>query len=190
MNIESSSRDPQSSASASGADVCLSIISAMARNRVIGRDNDLPWRLPEDMQHFMRSTLGKPVIMGRKTYESMGKPLPGRCNIVVSRSLPPPAGVKIAKSLEQALQQAKAGCSGSGVDEYFVIGGAQLYAASLPLAQRLYLTWVHADVAGDTFFPKFDLAAWREVQRQDFPASAKRTYPFSIVTYERAPASR
>ena len=190
MNNENSSRDPQSTAASAGGTGVFSIISAMARNRVIGRGNGLPWRLPEDMRHFMRSTLGKPVIMGRKTYESMGQPLPGRCNIVVSRSLPPPVGVKIAKSLEQARQQAEAWCRGSGVDEYFVIGGAQLYAASLPLAQRLYLTWVHADVEGDTFFPKFDLAAWREVQRQDFPASAKRSYPFSIVTYERAPASR
>ncbi|MGI9292714.1 MAG: dihydrofolate reductase [Pseudomonadales bacterium] len=184
MNKSNPDLGPQTNAGSAG--LCLSLISAMASNRVIGRDNDLPWRLPEDMRHFMRTTLGKPVIMGRKTYESMGKPLPGRCNIVVSRSLAPPPGVQIAKSLEDALQQAEAECRDSSTDEYFIIGGAQLYAASLPLAQRLYLTWVHADVVGDTFFPEFDLDAWREVRREDFPASATRIYAFSIAIYERA----
>ncbi len=164
---------------------CLSLISAMASNRVIGRDNDLPWSLPEDMRHFMRTTLGKPVIMGRRTYESMGKPLPGRSNIVVSGSLAPTPGVQLVTSLEEALQQAQIDCSISGGTESFIIGGAQLYAASLPLAQRLYLTWVHAELEGDTFFPAFDLQAWRELQREEFPAAASRAYAFSVVIYER-----
>ena len=187
MDKLKSNVDPQTLASNTG--LCLSLICAVASNRVIGRDNDLPWRLPEDMRHFMHTTLGKPVIMGRRTYESMDQPLPRRCNIVVSRSLAPPSGVQIAKSLEEALQLAKVECSASGTNEYFVIGGSQLFAASLPLAQRLYLTWVHAEVEGDTFFPEFDLEAWRELQREDFSASANRPYAFSIVTYERAPLS-
>ncbi len=170
---------------ADGKSFCLSLISAMASNRVIGRDNDLPWSLPEDMRHFMRTTLGKPVIMGRRTYQSMDQPLPGRCNIVVSRSLKKIPGVQLAESLEEALQLAQIDCSNSGEAEYFVIGGAQLYAASLPLAQRLYLTWVHAEIDGDTFFPVFDLQAWHELQREEFPAAAKRAHAFSIVTYER-----
>lgn len=170
-------------------EMCVSLISAMASNRVIGRDNDLPWSLPEDMRHFMRTTLGKPVIMGRRTYESMGKPLPGRCNIVVSSSLAQPPGVQLAESLHEALHQAQAECSNNGVAECFVIGGAQLYAASLPIAQRLYITWVHAEIVGDTFFPEFDLQAWREVQREDFPLAEKRAHAFSVVIYERADAS-
>lgn len=187
MNKLDSDLDPSKFTSNTG--LCLSLISAMASNRVIGRDNDLPWSLPEDMRHFMHITLGKPVIMGRRTYESMGKPLPGRCNIVVSRSMARPPGVQLAKSLEEALQQAQADCNRNGLSEYFVIGGAELYAASLPLAQRLYLTRVHADVAGDTFFPEFDLHAWREVQREDFPAAVNRAYAFSIITYERVTSS-
>lgn len=177
--------DPGAQQNAGNKAMCLSLISAMASNRVIGRDNDLPWSLPEDMRHFMRTTLGKPVIMGRRTYESMGKPLPGRCNIVVSRSLAQPPGVQMAESLQEALQQAQLECNNSGAAECFIIGGAQLYAASLPLAQRLYLTWVHAEIAGDTFFPAFDLQAWREVQREEFPPAANRAHAFSIVIYER-----
>lgn len=164
---------------------CVSLIAAMASNRVIGRDNDLPWSLPEDMRHFMRTTLGKPVIMGRRTYQSMGKPLPGRCNIVVSRSLAPAPGVQIVETLGEALQQAQIDCNDSGETESFIIGGAQMYSASLPLARRLYLTWVHADIDGDTFFPAFDLQAWRELQREEFPAAANRAHAFSIVIYER-----
>lgn len=166
---------------------CLSLIAALARNRVIGRENDLPWRLPEDMRHFMRTTLGKPVIMGRNTYDSMGEPLPGRTNIVVSGRMAPLPGVYIAKTLDDALQRAQCQCVSDDADEYFVIGGARLYAASLPLAQRLYLTWVHAEVAGDTFFPQFDLSDWRELRREDSaPPADDRPYAFSIVVYERA----
>ncbi len=183
--MNKSTADSGAQQSAANKEMCLSLISAMATNRVIGRDNDLPWSLPEDMRHFMRTTLGKPVIMGRRTYESMGQPLPRRCNIVVSRSLAPPPGVQMAESLQDALHQARLDCSSSGETECFVIGGAQLYTASLPLAQRLYLTWVHAEIVGDTFFPEFDLHAWREVQREEFPTAANRTHPFSVVIYDR-----
>jgi dihydrofolate reductase len=134
-------------------------VVAVARNGVIGKDGALPWRYPEDMRHFKRVTLGHAVIMGRRTWESIGKPLVDRRNIVVSRAALP--GVEVVPTLEQALALAR-----TADDEPRVIGGAGLYAAALPLATRLYLTEVEREVEGDTFFPPFDRTAWRETERR------------------------
>jgi dihydrofolate reductase len=158
----------------------ISLIAAVSRNGVIGRDNDLPWRLPADLRYFKAVTLGKPVIMGRKNYASIGRVLPGRKNIIVTRD--PSfvvAGAIIAHSVEAALAQA------SPAEEVMVIGGAEIYRATLPLAQKLYITWVHAEIAGDVFFPAIDWAAWRENSREDHLADADHPYSFSFTVYER-----
>ena len=156
----------------------LSLIAAMANQRVIGRDNTLPWRLPEDLQHFKRTTLGKPVIMGRKTWESLGRPLPGRRNIVVSRNPDYlPVGGELVSSLEAAM------AATADVDEAFVIGGADLYRQALPLAQRIYLTEIAGDYAGDAHFPEFAAADWREVSREAYTSSDGIVYAF--VLYQR-----
>ncbi|MFO7552544.1 MAG: dihydrofolate reductase [Haliea sp.] len=162
---------------------------AMAANGVIGRDNGLPWHLPGDLRHFKRTTLGKPIIMGRKTFESIGRPLPGRPNIVISRRDNWSAeGVAVAASLEAALDSAQALAAASGAEELVVIGGAQIYAAALPLASRLYVTEVHAEVAGDTWFPPLNPAAWREIAREEHAATSDNPYPYAFVVYERAEA--
>jgi dihydrofolate reductase len=151
----------------------VSLIAALARNRVIGAGNRLPWHLPEDLKHFKRLTMGAPVIMGRKTHESIGKPLPGRRNIVVTRR--PGArwdGCETAASLEAALALA------GDVPEVFVIGGAELYAAALPRADRMHLTLLDADYEGDARFPDFDPGDWRETARE--PGAG-----FAFVTCER-----
>lgn len=164
----------------------VSLIWAMARNRVIGRGNTLPWRLHTDMRHFMRTTLGKPVIMGRKTFESMDAALPGRTNIVLSRDVNyRAAGAAVVPTLDAALDVAAAQCEVDGQEEIFVIGGSAIYAMALPGADRLYLTEVHADVEGDTYFPEFDRSAWREVSRRDVPAGDRDVYPCSILVLER-----
>ncbi len=156
----------------------LSLIAAMANERVIGRDNTLPWRLPEDLQHFKRTTLGKPVIMGRKTWESLGRPLPGRRNIVVSRNPDYlPVGGELVSSLEAAM------AATADVEEAFVIGGADLYRQALPLAQRIYLTEIAGDYAGDAHFPEFAAADWREVSREAHTSSDGIAYAF--VLYQR-----
>jgi dihydrofolate reductase len=138
----------------------ISIISALAKNRVIGINNTLPWRLPEDLKYFKALTLGHHILMGRKTWESIGKPLPGRTTVIITRgNYPAPEGVKIAHSLQEAI----AAC---GTDEeIFFVGGAELYAQALPLADRLYLTEIQADVEGDAWFPEYDPAQWRESSR-------------------------
>lgn len=164
----------------------LALIWAMARNRTIGRNNALPWHLPEDLKYFKRVTLGKPVIMGRKTWESIGRPLPGRTNIVISRDAGFQAeGVRVVQTLEQALALAEKICLIDGADEAVVIGGAQIYALALPLADRLYLTQVHADVEGDAHFPPLDLAQWHEVGREDFAAHGPNPYDYSFLILER-----
>lgn len=163
------------------------IIVAMSRNRVIGRNNKLPWYLPEDLRYFKQVTLGKPVIMGRATFESIGRPLPGRLNIVVSRQpdLALPVGVRLAASLAQAYSIAAAQAEIDGVDEIMLIGGGQLYAAALADADRLYITQVHADIEGDAWFPALPLDQWQEVARRDFAADEKNPYPYSLVVYDR-----
>lgn len=157
----------------------VSVIAAVAANGVIGAGNALPWRLPEDLKHFRAATLGHPVIMGRKTFESIGRPLPGRRNIVVTRNAEyQAAGCETAASLAAAL----AACAGT--DEVFVIGGAELYAAALPLAQRLYLTEIRAAFDGDARFPDFDRGAWRETAREHHRSAGGIDFDFTL--YARA----
>jgi len=159
----------------------LSIIAALADNRVIGLDNRLPWHLPADLAHFKRLTMGKPIIMGRKTWESLPGLLPHRTHVVVSRDPAyEVAGGFVVHSLDEAFEFA------GDVDEMLVVGGAELYAQALPRAARLYLTYVHARIDGDTFFPAFDPAAWREVARERHEPDERNRYAFSFVTLERA----
>lgn len=161
--------------------VRLALIAAVAHNGVIGRGGELPWRIPADLKYFKAITMGKPMIMGRRTFESIGKALPGRANIVVTRSADFSADdVEVAGNLDQALEIA----AGTGADEVMVIGGGEIYAAALPRADRLYLTEVHIDAAGDVRFPAFDRAQWRELARDDHAAAGDNP-AFSFVTLER-----
>lgn len=138
----------------------VSLIVAMTPERVIGRDNGLPWHLSADLQHFKATTMGKPIVMGRNTYESIGRALPGRQNIVVTRNKTFSAdGVTVAHSLDAAVRAA------GDVPEVMIIGGAELYTAAMPLADRLYLTHIQTSIPGDTFFPNVDWEQWRMVQR-------------------------
>jgi dihydrofolate reductase len=153
------------------------LVAAVAANGVIGRNGQLPWHLPEDLKHFKRLTLGHPVIMGRRTWESLGRPLPGRDNIVVTRRAGYDApGAAVAASLEAAL----ALCAGESVA--FVIGGQQLFAESLPVAAGLAMTEIHRDYEGDTWFPPYDRSRWRESQREHHTASDGTQFDF--VLYE------
>lgn len=161
----------------------LTLIVARARNGVIGRDNQLPWRLPEDLAHFKRTTLGRPIVMGRKTWESIGRPLPGRRSLVVSRDTHYAApGAEVVRNLDEALARTAA------EPEVFVIGGAQLYAAAAPRAQRLILTQIDADFEGDAHFAAPDVELWQEVAREQHGPSAERPWGFDFVTYERRAA--
>jgi len=166
--------------------VRVSLIWAMADNGVIGLDNGLPWRLPVDMKHFMTTTLGKPVVMGRKTLESMKSPLPGRSNIVLTRD---PSwqrdGVQVVRDLPAAMALAEQQGLIDGVDEAMVIGGAEIYALALPIAERLYVTRVHAQPAGDVYFPPIDLTAWRLLSQQQHQADERHSASCSIEVYER-----
>ena len=157
----------------------ISLIVAMDRNRLIGRNGDLPWRLPNDLKHFKRATLGKTILMGRKTWDSLGRPLPERDNWVLTRD---PAfaapGTRVFHDLDAALQAA-AGA------ELMVIGGAELYRQALPKAQRLHLTEVDAELDGDTWFPEFDRAAWRVIAEEAHPADERHAWPYRFLTLER-----
>jgi dihydrofolate reductase len=161
----------------------LAAVVAMDRNRLIGADNGLPWRLPDDMGWFVEKTMGKPVIMGRKTYESIPakfRPLKGRHNIVLSRSRDYAApGATAVHSIAAALEAA------GDVPEIIIGGGATLYAQLLPQTSRLYLTLIDAEFAGDAFFPKLDWSAWRETFRQQHPADERHAYPFTWLILER-----
>ncbi|WP_256674182.1 MULTISPECIES: dihydrofolate reductase [Pseudomonas] len=162
----------------------LCLIAALADNRVIGRDNQLPWRLPADLKHFKALTLGKPIIMGRKTWDSLGRPLPGRLNLVVSR-LPglQLEGAEVFASLEAAIVRAEQWAHEQGVDELMLIGGAQLYQQALPLAARLYLTRVELSPEGDAWFPEFDAAAWHCTASETFaPLEQAPAYAFETWT--------
>lgn len=164
----------------------VSIIVAQASNRVIGRGNKLPWYLPEDLKYFKRVTRGKPIVMGRKTYESIGRPLPERTNIVITRNADWSAnGVQVVHSLQAALELAEQQSYIDGGDEVVVIGGADIYAQALPLAQRIYLTQVHADLCGDAHFPALSHRQWHEVAREDFTAVEPNPYDYSFTVLER-----
>jgi dihydrofolate reductase len=162
----------------------VSLLAAAAANGVIGRDNAMPWHLPEDLAHFKRLTLGHPVIMGRRTYESivaaLGRPLPGRTNIVLTRQPGYAApGCTVVGSLAAALEATRE------AREVFVIGGAEIYRLALPRADRVYLTRIDAAFEGDAFFPPLDPADWREVGREDHPPAGGRTFGFSFLRYDR-----
>lgn len=155
----------------------LVAVVAMARNGVIGRDNALPWRLPDDLRHFKALTWGKPILMGRRTFESLGRPLPGRLNLVLTRDRAWRAGgVTTVHSLAEALAAA------GSAPEIMVIGGAEVYALCWPATTCIELTEVHADIQGDARLDSFDRSAWREVAREDHAADARHAYPFSFVT--------
>ena len=157
----------------------------MARNGVIGNNQGLPWRLPEDMRFFMMTTTGKPVIMGRKTFESMKAPLPRRLNIVITRTQSyARQGVVVATSLEQALEIAGQYCALHGGDEIMVAGGSEIYRLALPVARRLYVTTIAADVSGDTSFPSVDWSRWRALWCREYLRLPAHDYDFSIAQWE------
>ncbi len=160
----------------------LSIIAAVADNGVIGRGNDLPWHLPADLKRFKRTTLGHHLLMGRKTFESIGRALPGRTTIVISRGAPKvPEGVLVAGSLGAAVELARA----AGDDEAFVAGGAEIFLAALERADRIYLTRVRGDVTGDRYFPELELEGWDLVSSERHPADERHAYPLEFECYER-----
>ncbi len=160
----------------------ISAVVAMAENRVIGKENRLPWHLPADLKYFKTLTLGKTILMGRKTHESIGRVLPGRRNLILTRN---PAlqvpGAQVVDSLSQALKIL------SPADELMIIGGAALYRELLPQIQRIYLTLVHARIEGDSYFPELNPSEWQELSREDHPADEKNAYSFSFVVLERTP---
>lgn len=163
----------------------LAMIAALAENRVIGLDNQMPWHLPADLKHFKAMTLGKPIIMGRKTWDSLGRPLPGRLNLVVSRQ--PDLrldGAEAFTSLDAALVRAEQWAREQGVDELMLIGGAQLYGQALSQAQRLYLTRIESDPEGDAFFPAFDEAEWERTDCQAHPAQGEAP-AYRFETWQR-----
>ncbi len=158
----------------------IALIAALSDNQVIGRDNRLPWHLPADLRHFKRLTLDKPIVMGRRTWESLPGLLPRRTHIVVTGNRDYRAdGCILVHSIEEALEAAAA------APEVMVIGGQTLYEQTLPLADRLYLTRVHVTLPGDAFFPGYDPGEWREVAREDHRADADNPYDYSFVTLER-----
>jgi dihydrofolate reductase len=159
----------------------ISLVVAHDRKRVIGANGDLPWRLPADLKHFRAITMGKPILMGRRTYESIGRPLPGRTNLIISKTPGfTAAGCLLFGDLDAALNHA-----GTLHDEVMVIGGAALYRATLAHAQHMYLTEVHAEVPGDVHFPDYDSSDWREIRREEFPADPQHPYPYAFVELER-----
>lgn len=164
----------------------LAIIVAQAQNRVIGINNKLPWHLPEDLKYFKQVTMGKPIIMGRKTFDSIKRPLPGRTNIVITRDATyQHDGVKVVHSLADACELAESICLIDGHDEAMVIGGAEIYAQALPETDRLYLTQVHADVEGDACFPEYQHMDWVEVGREDFSASEINPFDYSFIVLDK-----
>jgi len=159
----------------------ISIIVAASTNNVIGANGDLPWRLSADLKHFKAITMGKPIVMGRKTWDSIGRPLPGRQNIVITRQADFVAdGCDVVASTEEAI------AATAGADEIMVIGGSQVYSLFLPDAGRLYLTRVHAEIEGDAFFPEIDESAWRLVGNDSHSSDDRNAFDYSFRTYERA----
>ena len=160
----------------------VSLIVAVSSNGVIGRGGDLPWYLPADLKHFKRTTMGHHLIIGRRTWEEVGKPLPGRTMVVVTRIRRlAPEGAQVVRSVEQALELAAAD------DEPFIVGGSQIYTIALArdLVDRIYLTRIHAEVEGDAFFPEFDLDDWELISEEHHGADEKNEFPYSFLVYER-----
>ncbi|AJC80119.1 dihydrofolate reductase [Rhizobium etli bv. phaseoli str. IE4803] len=168
------------------ADIRRTIIAAVARNGTIGRDGDMPWRLSSDLKRFKALTLGKPVVMGRKTYDSIGKPLPGRPNVVISRqtAIDHP-DVNMAHSLPEAMDAADRLARETAADEICIIGGGQIYAQAINLADRLCITHVEADLDGDASFPEIDPDLWQAAETIAVPAGERDNYPTRYVVYER-----
>jgi dihydrofolate reductase len=166
--------------------VDIILIAAVAENGIIGRDNALPWRLKSDMQHFRRLTMGKPVVMGRKTFQSIGKPLAGRTTIVVSRDIAfATSGILAAASLDNALSAARGDALRRGCNAIVIAGGSDIYEQAMPLATRLAITEVHKRVAGDARFPAIDLKVWQEIARSAHDPAADDEVSFAFVTYAR-----
>ena len=164
----------------------ISLIVAVAENGVIGAKGGLPWRLSSDLKTFRRLTLGKPIIMGRRTFQSIGKPLDGRDNIVVTRDpFFEAAGVSTCASVSEALTLARVLATTRGADEIMIIGGADLYAATLEIADRIYLTRVHAEPEGDRHFPELNANDWLETAREDLPRTERDQFGATLLTYER-----
>ncbi len=158
----------------------ITLIAARARNGVIGRNNQMPWKIPGEQAYFKRMTMGNPILMGRNTWESIGRPLPGRRNIVVTRDHGYAAtGAEVARSLNEAISLA------GDAEQVFIIGGAQMYAEAMPRASRVLLTEIDADFDGDTLMPPLDRAQWRETSREDHPPTSDRAFGYSFVVYER-----
>jgi dihydrofolate reductase len=159
----------------------ISLIAAMSENRVIGIYNKLPWHLPADLRHFRRLTTGHPVIMGRRNYESIGKPLPNRTNIVVTRNPDyRAAGCLVTHSLDDAMNSA------GNDSEIFIIGGAEIYRQAFDRANRIFITLIHARIEGDTYFPEFEGPPWREISRERHERDENNPYSFSFLIYERS----
>jgi dihydrofolate reductase len=157
----------------------INIVVAIAANNAIGKNNKLLWHLPKDLRHFKELTTGHTVIMGRKTFDSVGKPLPNRRNIVVTRQNIQIDGCEVVNSLEAALELAK------GEAELDIIGGAEIYKQAMPLTNYIYLTIVHQDFDADTFFPEIDYSKWQELNREDHEPDEKHAFPFSFITLKR-----
>lgn len=166
----------------------ISFVVAMTENNVIGRDGGLPWRLSSDLKRFKTLTIGKPVVMGRICYESIGRPLPGRPNIVITRSMDfKPQGVIVVHSMEDAMDVAIAEAEKLGVDEVCVIGGGVVYREAMELATILHVTHIEATIDGDTFFPEIDPAIWEAGEAEEIPAGEKDDFSTRFVTYRRKP---
>ncbi|MDX8407569.1 MAG: type 3 dihydrofolate reductase [Mariprofundaceae bacterium] len=161
----------------------ISLIWGQDENGLIGKDNRLPWHLPADMAWFRKQTMGKPILMGRKTYDSIGRPLPGRTNIVITKQDIQIEGCSVVHSIDEAVRIVDD--LGPEMDELMVMGGAKIYRQFLPEADRLYITDIHHGFEGDAWFPPFDRSLWLETFREDHPADEKNKYPYSFVIMER-----
>ncbi|RFB16869.1 dihydrofolate reductase [Bacillus sp. HNG] len=161
----------------------ISLLLAMDKNQLIGKDNDLPWRLPADLAYFKRVTMGHPIIMGRKTYDSIGRPLPGRENIIVTRDTSYKAeGCKVIHSIDEIVKMSE-----ETEQELFVIGGAEIFKEILPYSDRLYITVIDEEFEGDTYFPAFDKAEWQVISKEKGIKDEKNPYEYTFLVYEKIP---
>jgi dihydrofolate reductase len=162
--------------------IIISAIFAMSENRVIGKDNSMPWHISEDLKHFKRTTLGKPIVMGRKQYESVGRALPGRTNIVISRDKNYKADdALVFSNIDEAVSMARGIAANDGLDEVFIVGGGEIYKQCLPITDRLYMTLIHRKYEGDVLFPELDMEEWKEISSEDFDGDPS----YSIKILER-----